>query len=214
MPLADFWQIKDNQVMNGRPLLNVYQAKRILAGANATQVGQALIDQVIVPLLAPNQPDTLTRTTLEVINLGNVTDFITLDTSAIVGGVAGQRLPSFNAAGVQFNRTRSDMKNGQKRWLVGSETEQSGGEWVAAFITILNTIAAAVLDPWETNAAPGVDVCEFAVLKRFCVVPLQDPCVAYRLPDTDSEADNNHYVPVTATVRSRVRSQVSRKVLL
>lgn len=214
MPLSDFWEIKDNQVLDGQPLLNIYQAKRILAGANATLVGQALIDQVITPMALAIQPIGVTRTTMEITNLGTVTDFTTLDTSGIPSGVAGNRLPEFNAAGIQFNRTRSDMKNGQKRWLAGAEPEQADGIWVPAFITLLQTAASNLLDPWETNAAPGVDVCEFVIIKRFCVVPGQDPCVAYELPTTDPLIDANHYVPVTATVRTRVRSQVSRKKLV
>lgn len=213
MPLSDFWEIKDNQVLEGQPILNVYQAKRILAGANATLVGQALIDQVITPMALAIQPIGLARTTMEITNLGTVTDFTTLDTSSIVSGVSGNRLPEFNAAGIQFNRTRSDMKNGQKRWVAGAEPEQADGIWVAGFLTLLGVAATNLLTPWETAAAPGVDVAEFVIIKRFCVVEGQDPCLAYELAPTDPLIDANHYVPVSATVRSRVRSQVSRKRL-
>jgi hypothetical protein len=69
------------------------------------------------------------------------------------------------------------------------------------------------MDPWEEDTGPGVDLVEFVILKRFCVVPEQDPCQVYRLPDDDVEVDNNHYVPTNAITRTRVRSQVSRKVL-
>ena len=214
MALTDFWQIKDHQVYNGKPLLNVYQAKRIDVGANATLVGEAFRDTVIIDDLLALQPVGVTRTVLEIANLGDETDFITIDTSAHSGTLVGQNLPSFNAATIQFNRTRNDMKNGVKRYLVGTEGEQTGGEWLAAFITSLNVLANAVKNPWERAADPGTEIAQFVILKRFCVDPVQDPCLVYRLPKTDAEADDNFYIPLTAIARTRVRSQVSRKVLL
>ncbi len=213
MGLSDFWQLKDNQLFDGQPILNVYQVKRILGGATATMVAQAFLDHVLAVDMVAVQPDGVTRTTVEVANLQTVTDFAVLDSSAFPGGVAGGELPGFNAASIQFNRTRTDMKNGQKRLVAGTETEMTEGTWLPAFVTLLQAVAAAIIDPWETAAAPGVDVCEFVVMKRFCVVPAQDPCVAYRLPNNDTEADQNHYVPVSTIVRPQVRSQVSRKVL-
>ncbi len=214
MALTDFWEIKDNQIYNGKPLLNVYHAKRILAGANASSVGQAFIDFVLAGDLATIQPAGVTRTTVEIANLGDATDFAVLASSAHPGILGGDVLPSFNSAAVQFNRTRNDMKNGQKRWLAGTETENVNGTWNAGFFALLQAVAAVVILPWEEAVSPGVDVCNFVILRRFCVVPAQDPCLQYRLPSTDEEADDWHYVPVTTTTRDRVRSQVSRKVLL
>lgn len=214
MALSDFWQLLDKQVYNGKAVLNVYHCKRILAGATASDVAQAFIDTVLDGPLDLLQPVALTRTTVEVENLGTPTDFASLSSSAFPGLVVGQALPSFNSAAIQFNRTRTDMKNGRKSWLAGTETEQQDGDWVAGFATLLNTLKNAILSPWEDAGTPGVDVCNFVILKRFCIVPAQDPCQVYRLPNTDAEVDANHYVPVTGTVRNRVRSQVSRKVLL
>ena len=213
MALTDFWEVKDNQVFDGKPALSVYHVKRIDGGANAGNIAQAFLDHVLV-LMAPTvQPLTLTRTTVEVANLGSSTDFASIDSSAHVGGVAGARLPGFNSAGIQFNRTRTDMKNGRKNLLAGTEGEQFEGAWVAGFITLLAAVAAAIIDPWEEAAAPGIDLVEFCILKRFCVVPAQDPCLVYRLPNTSAEVDANHYVPTSALIRTQVRSQVSRKVL-
>lgn len=214
MALSDFWEIKDNQVLQGKGILNVYHAKRILAGANAGNVGQAFIDTIINGPLDSIQPDGLTRTSLEVSNLGDVTDFANIGTTGFPGLLTSFEIPSFNAATIQFNRTRTDMKNGQKRYLAGTELEQNDGVWVAGFIVLLNVLATAVVTPWETAASPGVDVCEFAILKRFCVVPAQDPCLQYRLPNTSLEIDANHYVPFSIVSQPRVRSQVSRKVLI
>lgn len=214
MALSDFWQIKDNQIFRGKPILNVYHAIRIDVGANAQLVGEAFLDQVVAGPTQNIQPDALTRTTIEVENLSTATDFAVLDSSAFPGLLVGQDLPSFNAATIQFNRTRNDMKNGTKRILAGGEVEQQDGGWSSGFQTLLNTYALNVFTAWERDVAPGVLVCSYVILKRFCVVPAQSPCLQYRLPNTDAEADGNNYVPTSATVRSRVRSQVSRKILL
>lgn len=213
MPISDFWELKDNQLFGGKPVLNIYHLKRIDGGANASVVAQAFLDWILLANMVNIQPDSLTRTIVEVENLGDVTDFTTLDSSAFPGGVTGQDLPSFNAATLQFNRTRIDMKNGRKTLLAGTEQEQDNGSWVAGFVTLLDGVAARILDPWEVATSPGIDQVEFCILKRWCVVPAQDPCQVYRLPNTSAEVDANHYVPVTSTTRTRVRSQVSRKVL-
>lgn len=214
MALTDYWQLLDKQVYNGKPLLNVYHLKRILAGADAGDVAQAFVDSVLDGPLDSIQVTGLTRTTVEVSNLGDATDFTSIDSSSFAGVLVGDPLPSFNSASIQFNRTRTDMKNGSKRWFVGTEAEQLGGDWVVGMLTLLTTLRDAILAPWEDASVPGVDVCSFTILKRFCVVPGQDPCQVYRLPDSSAEVDAWHYVPLTATVRTRVRSQVSRKVLL
>jgi hypothetical protein len=214
MPLDDFFELKDNQIYNGKPILNVYHLKKVDGGTNALVVAQAFLDWILADQLVTAQPDGLTRTTVEVENLGLVTDFASLSSSAFPGDLIAQALPSFNTATIQFNRTRTDMKNGMKRWLVGTEEEQEDGSWVSGMITALDLIATQVITPWEEDTNPGVEACEFVVLKRFCVDPEQDPCQVYRLPDTDAEVDANHYVPISFVSRTRVRSQVSRKVLI
>ncbi len=214
MALADFWQLKDNQILGGRNILNVYHLKRLLVGATASDVAQAFLDHVLTATFLALQDNNLTRTTVEVENLGTPTDFAALDSSAKVGTDSGDHPAIFNAATIQFNRTRIDMKNGQKRFLFGNDTDAVDGVWSAGFLTNLDTVAATIIDPWEKDSAPGVDVCAFVILKRFCVIEGQSPCQAYRLPDDNTEIDDNHYIPIATTQRARIRSQVSRKRLI
>lgn len=214
MALTDFWQVKDNQVYLGKPVLNIYHVKRVDVAADAIDVALSFRDWILVTQLPALQPDNLLRTTIEVENLGDVTDFASIDSSAFPGTIIANDLPSFNAATIQFNRTRTDMKNGRKGFLAGTESEQDEGTWVAGFVTLLNSLATKIMDPWEHLTQPGIDQVEFVILKRFCVVPAQDPCLQYRLPNTNTEVDDKHYVPTTALVRNKVRSQVSRKILI
>lgn len=214
MALSDFWQLKDNQTLGGLNILNVYHCKRILAGATAEDVANAFIETVLTTTFRSLQDDQLDRSVVEVENLDDPLDFASVDSSSKGGTDTGDHPAIFNAAAIQFNRTRIDMKNGQKRFLMGNDADAIDGVWQAAFISNLGDVAATIIDNWETAAAPGVDVCNFVILKRFCVVPGQSPCQQYRLPDTDAEADDNHYVPTSTTQRSRIRSQVSRKRLI
>jgi len=213
MALTDFWELKDNQVLQGQNILNVYHLKRIDPGALALDIAEAFAFSILTLAFRGLQAFNLSRTTIEVQNLGDPTDFVAFDSSAFPGSDAGDHYAIFNAAAIQFNRTRTDMKNGQKRWVMGNETEAINGVWDAAFQASLTNVGDNMVDKWVTAAAPLVDVCNFVILKRFCVVPGQEPCLKYRLPDTDVEIDQNHYVPIFFTVRDKVRSQVSRKRL-
>ncbi len=213
MALSDFWELKDNQIRQGKPILNVYHLKRILAGATANSVGQAFIKSILTDELLALQDASLGRVTIDVRNLGTVTDFISIDSSTLPGSRAGSAWASFTAATIQFNRTRTDIKNGAKRFDVGVETDSENGIWEVAFVTELSDLATALITPWEEAAAPGVDVADLVVLKRFCVVAGQDPCLKYRLPNTDAEIDAFHYNPTATIVRPKQRSQVSRKIL-
>jgi len=209
--LSDFWELIDNQSIGGEPLINVYHCKRILAGANAVNVGQSFIKSILQDELLAMQPSAVSRTTIDVRNLGDPFDFTSIDSSSLPGSRAGEILPAFNAAAIQFNRTRTDMRNGNKRWCAGGESDSVSGVWSAGFQTLLTDLGTAMVTPWEQVAAPGVDVCDYVILKRFCVVGGQDPCLEYRLPNTTAEIDANHYAPTAFVIRTLVRSQVSRK---
>lgn len=214
MPLLDFYEIRDFQAFDGQQILNIYHYKKVDPGATATVMGTAFIESIL-PTLVLQQVVGITRTVLEVENLGSPFDFAAIDTSGSPGAAVGAPLSSFEAASIQLNRTRNDMKNGAKRLAAGTEGSKNGNDWAAPFITAMQVIADLLVTPIVLDATPLVDRGELVVLKRFCTVqPPPSPCPSYRLPDTDLEIDANHYVPVTATMSAVARSQVSRKRLL
>ena len=213
MALTDFWELKDNMDAGARKFLNVYHCKRILAGANAQDVADAFLFSILTLNYRGMQHTSIARTNVEVQNLGDPTDFAIVPSSAFGGTDTGDHIPYLVAASIQFNRTRTDMKHGQKRLAVGAETDMLQGAWDLSFQAQLDLIGDTLVDTWKTAAAPLVDVCSYAVLKRFCVVGGQEPCLKYRLPNSDTEVDGFHYVPLTFTRRDTARSQVSRKLL-
>lgn len=214
MPLIDFYEIRDFQDVSGQNLLNVYHVRNLGTGGPAGNVAQAFMDWVL-PVMRPLQTLNLGRSFVEVENLGSPFDFATVDSSAFSGTRANQALTTLQAATIQFNRTRTDMKNGMKRLYAGSEVDMLVNFWDALFIAELQGLGDKIVDQWELTATPGVKRVEFVVLKRFCTVLPSPPCTGvYRLPDTDVEIDANFYRPLTATVRDTIRSQVSRKRLV
>ncbi len=211
MALDDWFEILDKQDMFGQSILNVYHVQRASAGFNAVTILDAFENTVLTPLL-PLQDAALSHTILEARNLGDVTDFATLVPSPAVGTRTGDPFAQFTAAAVQFNRTRTDMKNGQKRFCAGVETDSAGQSWVAAFVTLMQSLGDDMIGNWVTAAAPSTPVCNFGIIKRVCTVePPPTPCPSYRLPETDLELQ--FYIPTVALARGNKRSQVSRKVL-
>lgn len=214
MPLIDFYEVRDFQVQGAQNILNVYQYRNLGTGGPASNIAQAFIDTVF-PAVRPIQVAGLFRTFLEVENLGSPFDFATVDTSSFPGTRPGIALSTLIGASIQLNRTRMDIKNGQKRFAAGTETDSTGNFWDAPFLAELQALADVLVQPLQLAGSPGIDRAELVILKRFCTVLPSPPCTGvYRLPDTDLEADNNNYSPVTATARATVRSQVSRKRLV
>lgn len=214
MGLIDFYEIRDFQDAGGENILNIYHVRNLGTGGPAASVAQMLIDWVY-PVLRPIQSLGLSRTFIEVQNLGSPFDFATVDSSAFPGTDAASALSTLTAATIQFNRTRTDIKNGMKRFYAGAEPDVSVNLWDAGFLAELQTLGDKLVDQWELAGTPGVKRLELVILKRFCKTTPSPPCVGgYRLPDTDAEIDANFYRPLTATPRDTVRSQVSRKRLI
>ncbi len=214
MALTDFYELRDFQIAGSQAILNVYHYIRGVGVPSALTVGTAYIETVL-PLLTPIQSATVSRTVVEVENLGDPFDFATIDTSGSPGTLAGAALTTLAAATIQLNRTRNDIKNGMKRFYVGAEASVLTNFWEAAFLTSLQLLADKLVVPIEVAASPGVSQGHLVILKRFCTVLPSPPCTGvYRLPNTDMEVDDFNYQPISATARATVRSQVSRKRLV
>lgn len=211
MALNDLYELVDKSIVGPQSVFNVYHFLRENAGVDASDIAEAYEDEMMASLLLL-QDGRVDHNEITVRNLGDATDFAVRNPSPSVGTRTGQGFAQFYAATIQFNRLRTDMKNGQKRFMTGVELDQSDGLWNASFITEMEAIGTIMVGNWELASDPGVTIMNFVILKRFCVVPAQDPCLKYRLPDDDAEA-LIRYQPVGFIFRDRARSQVSRKRL-
>ncbi len=209
MAITDMYELVDRQVLGTSVVNNVYHLERDNAGISAANIAEAYEDRIITPLLLL-QDAALSHISIDVRNLGDATDFAVRVPSPAVGTRVGEPFTSFVAAAIQFNRTRLDIKNGQKRWSVGVEPDADGNNWLAAFVTSLETLRDPILATWFTDALPAAAVADYVVIQRVCTVePPPVPCLTFRLPKTTAELQ--FYKPVSAIIRSVVRSQVSRK---
>jgi len=209
MALTDMFEVVDRQVLGTSQINNVYHVVRDNAGITSSVIAEAYEDRIVTPML-PLQDGALTHVQIDVRNLGDPTDFATRVPSPAVGTRVGEPFASFVAAAIQFNRTRTDVKNGQKRFVAGVETDGDGNNWLGGFLTSLETIRDPILATWFTDALPAAAVCDYVVIKRVCTVqPPPVPCPSYRLPNATDPLV--FYNPTTAIIRSVIRSQVSRK---
>ncbi len=209
MAITDWYEVVDRSVSGVVSIFNVFHVQRVDVSIRANTILEAYEDRILTALL-PLQDNAITHTLIEARNLGDPTDFNTRVPAPAVGTRGGEPFASFVAAAIQFNRTRTDIKNGQKRFQAGVETDADGNNWLAGFLTVLETLRDPILATWFTDALPAVGVCDYGILKRVCTVqPPPTPCPSYRLPETDAEL--LFYLPTTAIIRSVVRSQVSRK---
>ncbi len=212
MAFSDWYEVIDIQASDGQQVLNVYHVQKVNPAFDANEVALAYSNTVF-PKILLIQPVNVVHTSVTVRSLDDPLDFAGISITPNVGTLAGTGLSTFNAATIQFTRLRTDMKNGQKRWIGGVEESINRNLWNASFITLLTDLATAVVSAWETSASPGIPVCTFGILKRICTTSPSPPCVGgYRLPESDAELV--FYTPATFTVRDRVRSQVSRKLLV
>lgn len=213
MAIEDFYEVLDHHNAGGVQVLNVYHVERDSGIITSALIAEAFEDSILTPLLLL-QDDRIQHTEIAVRNLGDPTDFNSRAPVPNLGTrITGAGFAQFYAAAIQFNRTRTDMKHGQKRFFAGVEPDQEDGTWNGGFLTALESIRDPLLTDWERASAPAVPVCRYVILQRVCVVPGQEPCLKYRLPDVTDEPIVK-YTPVTAIIRDRVRSQVSRKKLI
>ncbi len=209
---TDLYEVLDLQSIGGEPVLNAYQVERTSGAFAALDIAVAFIDS-LGSLIRDIQHIGVTHDIVQVRSLSDPTDFATAVMSPNTGVLAGTQLTNFSAATIQYNRRRTDMNNGQKRYAAGDESQAAGNQWIAGFLTTIQILADRTVQAWEKAAAPGVSVCTLVIIQRICTTSPSPPCVGgYRLPlSTDPLV---FYTPTTALVRDTIRSQVSRKRLV
>lgn len=212
MAFSDLYEIKDHQVMAQQNILNIYHAEKLNPAFDAADVLQSYLDTVLDSVRAIQVSD-LDHTLFECQSLADPLDFSTSTVTPSVGLKLPPGLSTFTAATIQFNRLRTDMKNGQKRWVAGNENDVVTNLWDATFLTLLDTLGQALINNWEDNTNPGVPVATYVIIKRVCTVDVEPlPCPSYRLPESDTELVM--YSPTSFSARNTIRSQVSRKRLV
>lgn len=146
-------------------------------------------------------------------NLYSVTDFYTYafppDT---VGAGGGQGLSPTTAAGFTSDRTRSDIRRGQKRFTgIGEDLTGAGGTWATGVAASIQELGDTMAD---VNVVPaGVGSISYTpyIFGREKYTVVDSGKFAYKYYDTEAE-QLEHIALVTAwNLKDRVRTQVSRQ---
>jgi hypothetical protein len=205
------YEVLDKQTRGGVSILNVYHVERNDPSVTAGGIAVAYDDTVLADLVGL-QSEGLTHVSIDVRSLSNPLDFASLPPFNAAGTRPGEQLSTFNAFTMQYPRTRTDMRNGQKRYDVGVESDVVANGWSGSMITAMAAVALATVNDWVRDAFPAEPQGKFVILKRVCIIqPPPTPCPGFRLPENDGELV--FYRPIAFVGRPNRRSQVSRKVL-
>ena len=210
MALSDFFEIRcKSRQGSSEEMLNVWHVHQ-LGLFTAVEIGEAFVDTALSAITAL-QSSFISYTSMDVWNLGDPIDFITVDLTGSGGARAGEVLPIHNAVEIRFNRTRRDMRHGHKRIGGIVETDSVSGGLATLFMVDVVAACATILADWERSAFPGVSVCEYVIIKRIPIVdPITGETTGYRLPTIDGELVS--YRPLTASPADFISHQVSRKL--
>jgi len=210
MAIGDLFEVLHKHSIGQTQLLNVYQVERANSGENAATVSDGFQNDIL-PVLRLFQDNQVVNDSLEIRNLGDALDFGSFSLGSAPGLRAGTETSDFMAGSVKFPRLRSDMKAGFKRYGPINEGDMDGNDLVAATITLLNNIGAALVADWTSSIDSHV-ICNFIIIKRVCdvVVPEGTPCPQYRLPKPPEVPV--FYTPTQGLALATVRSQVSRRI--
>jgi len=210
MALNDMYNILHKHTIAGTTLLNVYQVERANAGETAGAISDAFQNSIL-PTLRLWQHTSIVNNELVILNLGDALDFGSFPLSSAAGLKAGSVASDFNAGSVKFNRLRSDMKNGFKRFAGVTEGEIAVNDLTAPAVILLDNIGTVMVANWLASADSHI-VCNFVIIKRVCTTtPAEgDPCPQYRLPIIGDPLI--FYTPTSGVGLASVRSQVSRRV--
>lgn len=208
MALSDFYEVIQTLTLQGVEMKNVFHVMKLSPGFTAVDIARAY-NETVPPLAAPFMSDAVTMTSLEVRCLDNPLDFGTFNVG-VPGGDTNPLVSRFVAYGVRFNRLRSDMRHGYKRWPGVTELGIQNGAVTAGYITLLNALNDALVATWYSIIPVNpTNICQYVIIKRVFDETTNPGSPFYRLPINDSELV--FYRPLTYQTAAAVTSQNSRK---
>lgn len=207
MALSDIYQLTLNQTLFGRNLQNVFFYERQDPAGSAAALAAAWIE-FTMPFYMDLQSASVQNTSVDVINLGDLTDFVSVPDDTVGGYGAVDTMPAFNAVGFSLRLDTRAVRPGSKRFSGVPETVVLNG--VLTEPTYLGFVEAA-RQTLSNPAGTAGDEYNPIVVKRIktAVAGTVPQKYKYRLPTT---GDTLTYGTVVAALADReVTSQTSRK---
>lgn len=202
MVVGDIISIKDNQVLSGQSLMNVYYYRvktLIVEGEDYLgDIAQVFWDAV-GGSLREVQHGELTHNNLLVENVTNGLEFATYPVLENGSVGSGHCMASFDAYSLKLNRATKLTRNGSKRIAGVPEVAQNNSVIGGDFQALLDILCVALREPIFAEI-PGVS--EW----------LLDPVIIGRNPDGTLDLTRVNDIQ-SVTYKTRITSQVSRKSL-
>lgn len=201
MASTNRYELKLRSIYGSYECFNVFHYKQTSGTGGALELASSFEMQVLddlkgITLTTVSYPD------IEVVNLDDPTDFCVYSTITHTAGTrSGDGLPAFVAWGFRLNRATREVRNGYKRFVGVSETDQAGGSSVAGIQSALDAVELA-LSTALTHAGTGSSW--DLVIMRVTRNPEDPelPLVGYVYTDFPV-ADVTHYALTTQNTRKR-----------
>lgn len=185
MPLNDVYVITDRQRWaGGEEIINVYTYHKEVE-AETAETMSGMFNDIMLSKLRLFQHGNMKHEEIEVVNLGDPTDFHVRTLANVAGNEIGEALPIFNSLNFTLRAGDRRIRPGSKRISGLTEAQHANGVITAA-ITLgqIEAFRAALAAPWET--VPGVPRAVPVIVKRVAyTAPSGKP--AYRWPTSDAE---------------------------
>jgi len=206
-PINKLFMLTVKQTLQAKNIENVFFFNKQGSAGNAADLAAAFVADWS-PTLRSIQSAQLHWNAIDVINLGDDTDFESLPQSVVGAAGDGDTLPAFNAIGYTLKTVTRAIKPGSKRFAGVLEAVVTNG--VAVEPTFVLEIEAVRILLDDTLVGDD-DSYDHVVVKRVkeLIPDTEPPKFSYRLPETDGEC-------VVGLVKQAfsnltVTSQVSRK---
>lgn len=206
MALSDIYMVKHFQDFEDQQCLNVYFYELFDGVGGAIPLSVAW-QETILPAVNQAQSSNVRNVSLDVINLGDTTDF---DSVAVVGGgaLAAESLPAFNALSYTFKSDDRAVRHGGKRYVGVPESTTLINDIVdPTYLGYMEDLRIALFG----NVVGTVSSWRPVLIKRIkTAIPDTSPeQFTYRLPTTGDPLTVAGLLSVL--VSNKVRHQTSRQ---
>lgn len=206
MPSAgDVIQMVHEQDIGAQTVLNVYYFQAVDATADLGDLANWFNTNVVPDIKALQSPS-VTHVELELVNLFDDNEFLALPLSGAGTnpGAAG-RLSTFTAAQIRLLHGTGGLRTGFKRYIAGTEDDQQGDVWTAAFQAIIDDVGDDLMNP----LTPALATWTHVIVKRIKFVDPVSGEEKYRLPENIGELVVGY--PTSFFTYPEITTQNSRK---
>jgi len=207
---GDVVELVHEQTYLGQNVNNVYYFESV-DGSTPLSTLAAWFETNVVPVVKNLQSNLVGHTNLRLRNLFDLAETYEEPlTGTGAQATTNGEMPSFYAFSIRFDHSNGEVRSGFKRYAGVDEGQFADALLVAGTVTLLDAIAAPLINPLTPALASWAHV----VINRVCDEPnpilgAVPRCLKYRLPANQAESAPGY--PTSYEVYSQPTTQNSRK---